>query len=88
VGSEKWEQHCFLAEIHEKATITIKVLTQELIEGKVPICTLLDQYSNPSKHNVSILLHRIEKLFNAREEAIKIFKLTLELFHVPQETLV
>lgn len=35
--SDKWEQQPVLEELHTQACFTAKSLTQELIEGKVPI---------------------------------------------------
>lgn len=80
-NSVKWEMPEFLSDIHEKASFTAKILTQEMIEGKAPILDIIELYKKKDKKSIRTLLFRIEKLFNARAEVIKIFTLIFRIFH-------
>lgn len=42
MDSDKWNKEEVLKELHKQASLTAKNLTQEMIEGKVPICFLID----------------------------------------------
>lgn len=66
--SEKWEAIEVLRELHAQAAYTAKVLTKEMIEGKVPICSQIDQNISINKDGVLILLHRCCKLYQARSD--------------------
>ena len=41
-NSDKFTSETFLNEVHEKASFTATILTQEMIEGKVPMEAILD----------------------------------------------
>lgn len=53
-------QHKVLSmkELHHRASWTAKVLTTEMVEGKISICQLIDQYSNVDNESVRTLLTR------------------------------
>lgn len=79
--SDKWEQPAILEELHTQACFTAKSLTQDLIEGKVPINYQLEQYSSCDKSQVELLLHRCAKLYSARSDATKILTLAIKVFY-------
>lgn len=66
--SDKWEQKSVLCELHAQASYTAKALTQEMIEGRTPICHLIDQHSVVDKNTVMNLLYRCEKLYQTRQD--------------------
>ena len=61
--------------------MTVKLLTTEMIEGRTPICDVLDKYSHASKHSTIKMLTRVQKLYEAKEEVKKILKLVFKVFH-------
>ena len=40
--SDEWDSDAYIHKVIQKAGFTAKLLTQELIEGKHPICKLVD----------------------------------------------
>lgn len=54
-----------------------------MVEGKAPICYLIDQYSKVNIESVMTLMYRCEKLYHAKSEVTKIFALLFKLFHSP-----
>lgn len=57
------------------------MLTKSMIEGKMPIFLLIDQYKEVDKESVVKLLYRCDKLYHARSDATKILLLMLKLEH-------
>lgn len=70
-----------LRELHRRATKTAKILTIELVEGKIPIHQVCEQYSNVCQQAVRTLLTRVAKLYNARSEVKRIIQLILKIYH-------
>lgn len=59
--------------------MTAKALITDMIEGKSPIAMLIEQLSRPDRETAIKLLYRIQKLFQARVDAIKILNLYFKL---------
>lgn len=79
-----------LSEMHEKAILTLVVLTANLIQGDTHIDHILHYYKEPSVENVTRLLVRCKKMYEARADVKKIL-LSLVicddlLEHVTRET--
>jgi len=79
-----------LREIHEKAILTLVVLTANLIQGDTHLDHILHYYKDPSIENVTRLLVRCKKMYEARGDVKKIL-LSLVicgelLQHVTRET--
>ena len=68
-----------MSEIFTQASFTAKMLTQEMVEGKTPICHLIQNYSQTDKENVYRLLYRCQKLFEAKQEVSRVLKLLIRL---------
>jgi hypothetical protein len=77
--SEKLEQQLKL--IHSRAKMTAKVLIIDMIEGKSPISFLIDKNSRIDLETVKKLLYRIQKLFQARTDVVKILNQYLRIDH-------
>jgi hypothetical protein len=61
-----------LREIHEKAMLTLVVLTANLIQGDTHLDHILHYYKEPSVENVTRLLVRCKKMYEARSDVKKI----------------
>jgi len=48
------------------------MLTYDMIEGKAPICYLINQHKKVTKESVTFLLYRCERLYQVRNEATKL----------------
>lgn len=59
-------------EIHEKAIMTLIVLTTNLISGDTPLENVLNFYQQPTVENVTRLLVRCKKMYDARVDVKKI----------------
>jgi len=79
--STKHYESAQLSELHRRATKTAKILTIELVEGKIPIHQVCEQYSNVCQQAVRTLLTRVAKLYNARSEVKRIIQLILKIYH-------
>ena len=55
-----------------------------MIEGKVPICAILDQYCNVDRESLITLLTRVQKLYTSRNEVKKILSFLFKAFHNPK----
>ena len=66
-----------LLDSHEKAKTTLKILTNNMIAGDIPIENILKYYEEPTRENVILMLMRCKKMFDARVEAKKIVKLLI-----------
>lgn len=82
--SDEWDSEAYIHKVIQKAGFTAKLLTQELIEGKNPICKLVDQLQNIKKENAKVLLYRCKKLYQAKVDATKILNLIIKLKYDPQ----
>ena len=56
-----------------------------MIEGKTPICDVLVKYTHASKFSTIKMLTRVQKLYSAKEEVLKILKLVFKVFHSANE---
>ena len=61
-----------IKEIHEKAIMTLTVLTTNLIQGDTPLDNVLNFYQQPTVENVTRLLIRCKKMYEARVDVKKI----------------
>jgi hypothetical protein len=61
-----------IKEIHEKAIMTLTVLTTNLIQGDTPLDNVLNFYQQPTVENVTRLLIRCKKMYDARVDVKKI----------------
>lgn len=61
-----------IKEIHQKAITTLTVLTANLISGDTPLESILNFYKDPSLENVTRLLVRCKKMYDARVDVKKI----------------
>ena len=59
-------------DIHLKAITTLVVLTTNLIQGDTPLEQILTHYQEPTAENVTRLLLRCKKLYDARVDVKKI----------------
>ena len=59
-------------EIQQKAITTLTVLTANLIQGETPLDSILNFYKDPSRENVTRLLVRCKKMYEARVDVKKI----------------
>lgn len=79
--NKKWSSHDMLVELHAQASLTVKMLTYDMVEGKAPICFLIDQYAKCGLETVMTLLYRCQKLYHVRTDVTKLIKLVLKTFH-------
>jgi hypothetical protein len=68
-----------IKEIHEKALMTLIVLTTNLISGDTPLENVLSFYQQPTIENVTRLLVRCKKMYDARVDVKKIILLIIQL---------
>lgn len=61
-----------IKEIHEKAIMTLIVLTTNLISGDTPLENVLNFYQQPTLESVTRLLVRCKKMYDARVDVKKI----------------
>lgn len=61
-----------MKQIHQKALTTITVLTANLIQGDNPLESILNFYKDASLENVTRLLVRCKKMYDARVDVKKI----------------
>jgi hypothetical protein len=61
-----------VAEIHQKAITTLTVLTANLIQGEIPLDNIMHHYQQPTIENVTRLLIRCKKMYDARVDVKKI----------------
>lgn len=61
-----------LQDLHYQASFTVKMLTYDMVEGKAPICYLIQQHQKVSKESVMFLLYRCERLYEVKNEATKL----------------
>jgi len=71
---KKKAQHTLdkVKEIHVKAITTLVVLTTNMIQGDTPLEQILAYYQDPTPENVTRLLVRCKKLYDARVDVKKI----------------
>jgi hypothetical protein len=60
---------------------TIKMLTHGMIEGRAPICFLLERHLAVTLDSVLVLLHRLANLYAVKFAVSKILATTLKAFH-------
>jgi exonuclease VII small subunit len=58
---------------------TLRILTQNMISGEVPLEKLLKHYEEPIRDHVILMLMRCKKLFNARAEVKQIIMLLIQM---------
>ncbi|TNV87478.1 hypothetical protein FGO68_gene6489 [Halteria grandinella] len=61
-----------IKDIHQKAITTLTVLTANLIQGETPLDNILNFYKDPTIENVTRLLVRCKKMYDARVDVKKI----------------
>lgn len=61
-----------IRQIHVKAITTLTVLTANLIQGDTPLDSILQFYEEPTVENVTRLLVRCKKMYDARVDVKKI----------------
>jgi hypothetical protein len=55
-----------------------------MIEGKVPICHLLDHYAKVDRESVITLLFRVQKLLAAKHDVTRILNILFKIYHDPR----
>lgn len=78
---EKYEVDDVLDQTYHQVAYTAKVLTQEMVEGTVPISTIIARHTDKriTKEEVKLILYRCKQLFAARIDATKIFRLLIKV---------
>lgn len=60
---------------------TIKMITHGMIEGRAPICFLLERHLIVAVDSVLALLHRCKNLYAVKFAVSKILAMQLKVFH-------
>ena len=58
-----------MKDLHERACFTAKSLTLKLVESSQPICFILSKHESVNKENVTLLLYRLQKMYQMRLDA-------------------
>ena len=70
-------------QLHQRACYTAKVLTKQVVEAHQPISNILSKLESVTKENIMLLLYRLQKIYQAKQDAQKILQLFLKLEHDP-----
>lgn len=68
-----------LDDLFERAKVTVRLLADNMVRPDVCTKTLLEHYHTPSKTNVTKLLLRCKRLYDARNEAVNILRIVMEV---------